>query len=793
MKLQSFVLSYHSSSSTSFCHGHVEWERARCYRSAIAFQTREGSRGLHAFRRFEAPVLCRAGRLQALHRVGLATAAAAFSLASVWRHRVSSRRLCQLGSAAEDAETLVAFRGVLKQHSLQAYIVPTDDPHMSEVPPNCFARRKFLTGFTGSAGSAVVTGSEALLWTDGRYFQQASLELSSSWKLMKSGLPSTPSLGDWLANNLQKGDVVGIDPNVHPATWATELQTRLEKVGVELRALTPNLVDEIWVQRPAFPAAAVRVHPFEFAGATVADKLTKVRDELSKKQVDLLAVTSLDEVSYLFNIRGGDVHRTPVVLAYGMVELNRASVFLDRGKLTPEVLSHLQDAEVEVRVYEDFANTLQRKVRDGCKVWMDIQRSNYSLFLAMGAAGPKETQASPVASMKVCKNESELAGMVAAHRRDGAAMCVALSELEFLMQSQQPVTEMDVDDIVTAARAKQHGYLDNSFDTIAGFGANGAIVHYVAQASNAATLGTDSFLLLDSGAQYVDGTTDVTRTVHFGTPTAEERELFTRVLKAHIGLATAVLPSDVPCFVLDAFARQPLWAVGHDYRHGTGHGVGAALAVHEMPPYVGQKWDKQDALQAGMIVSNEPGLYLEGRFGIRIENLMLVVEKASLGKSRSFLGLIPITLIPIQRSLIDISLLSDFELEYLNAYHARVRNEIGPMLAGGEHEKALTWLHRQTDPFVRTEEFRCLEQARQAAGLDGFDVPGGADTIEKSLAARRCESNECASLILFDLDVNKTCSDAGLASATGSSGRPLQVPRFTNMSLAESGLLHPKF
>ena len=300
MKLQSFVLSYYSASPTSFCHGHSEWERAIRYRSAIALQTREGSRGLHAFRRFEGPVLCRAGRLQALHRVGLATATVAFSLASVWRHRVSSRRLCQLRSAAEDAETLVAFRGVLKQHSLQAYIVPTDDPHMSEVPPDCFARRKFLTGFTGSAGSAVVTGSEALLWTDGRYFQQASLELSSSWKLMKSGLPSTPSLGDWLANNLQKGDVVGIDPNVHPATWARELQTKLEKVGVELRALTPNLVDEIWVQRPAWPAAAVRVHPFEFAGATVADKLTKVRDELSKKQVDLLAVTSLDEVAQLW-------------------------------------------------------------------------------------------------------------------------------------------------------------------------------------------------------------------------------------------------------------------------------------------------------------------------------------------------------------------------------------------------------------------------------------------------------------------------------------------------------------
>ncbi|OLP97088.1 putative Xaa-Pro aminopeptidase P [Symbiodinium microadriaticum] len=627
---------------------------------------------------------------------------------------------------------LSQFRETLIQSNLQAYIIPTDDAHMSEVPPDCFARRRFLTGFSGSAGTALVTPTEAMLWTDGRYFIQAKMELSSSWKLIKSGIEGTPDLGDWLSQNLRQGDLVGIDPSVHAALPTLELQSKLRKAGIDLRCIEPNLVDQIWKSGRSWPSSPVRLHPQAVAGASASEKLKGVRQKMAEQGADVVLVTALDEVAllglqagrhfhfrfgYLFNIRGGDVRHTPVVLAFALVDVEGASIFVDDGKVTREVRKYLEDLQVEVNPYASFGQAVSERVQSGQRVWMDTKRSNYSLFLASGQEGPAVTKRSPVAEMQACKNQAEIKGMVEAHRRDGAALCRAFAQLEAMLKRGEVVTEIDVDRVVTASRAAALGYLERSFDTIAGYGPNAAIIHYVAQAESAATVGTDSMLLLDSGAQYHDGTTDVTRTLKFGMPTSRERELFTRVLKAHIGLATATFPADVPCFVLDAYARRPLWEVAVDYRHGTGHGVGAALAVHEIPPYIGQRFENRDPLKAGMIVSNEPGLYLEGCLGIRIENLMLVVQKAVGKDGRSYLGMCPITLVPIQRNLVDASLLSNAELSYLNAYHARVADELFPILSELGDTEALQFLHRETAEIQRPDDV-CWDDihAKEAAG-----------------------------------------------------------------------------
>eukprot|EP00931_Biecheleriopsis_adriatica_P079953 TRINITY_DN53313_c0_g1_i1.p1 TRINITY_DN53313_c0_g1~~TRINITY_DN53313_c0_g1_i1.p1 ORF type:complete len:707 (-),score=149.56 TRINITY_DN53313_c0_g1_i1:37-2157(-) len=634
---------------------------------------------------------------------GLAWGLAARGRPRSYASSVSARRcLTQEGLVSTEAELrLTRLRQLMSQNKVHAYIVPSDDPHLSEIPPDCFARRKFLSGFTGSAGTALVTASSALLWTDGRYFIQAEQELTDAWTLMKSGVKGTHTIDEWLKTNLDKSSTVGIDPNVYAASAALEMKEALKQADIELTCLEDNLVDAVWAaNQPRLPQAPVRIHPAEFAGATVQEKLAAVRLEMQNERADSLVVSALDEVAYLFNLRGGDVSRTPVMLAFAIVSTERVSLFVDSAKLPAEVVASLQDADVEIFGYGAMAEAVQQLAFAGHRLWMDPKRTNFALYLAAGKAGPAVSVASPLAMMKACKNDAELAGMAAAHRRDAAALCSGLARVERLVTSGTTVTEVDVDVEVTARRAAQWGYIDNSFDTIAGYGANGAIVHYSAKAASAATVGTESLLLLDSGAQYVDGTTDVTRTMHFGNPSQEERECFTRVVQAHISLATATFPVDTPGFVVDAFARRPLWEAGMDYRHGTGHGVGAALGVHEGPQYIGQRFDNKTPLKSGMIISNEPGFYLEGHFGIRIENLCVVVNKATKHDPTgcSSLGFVPLTLIPIQTRLLDLSLMTESELAYLNTYHARVRKEILPILQKQKEEEASAWLLRATEP-----------------------------------------------------------------------------------------------
>eukprot|EP00929_Paragymnodinium_shiwhaense_P036672 TRINITY_DN19616_c0_g4_i1.p1 TRINITY_DN19616_c0_g4~~TRINITY_DN19616_c0_g4_i1.p1 ORF type:complete len:747 (-),score=158.92 TRINITY_DN19616_c0_g4_i1:159-2303(-) len=610
-------------------------------------------------------------------------------------------------STLDGPQKLAELRNVMAVAGIDALLIPTDDPHMSEVPPECFARRAFISNFTGSAGTALVTSGEALLWTDGRYFLQAEKQLPEGWSLMKTGVKGTPEIPEWLLGNLKAGQTVGMDAFVHPASFAIDLKSRLAKKGMSMKTLDDNLVDQVWATaRPPAPPAPARVHPEKFAGLSVTEKLMKVRADMEKEGAQRLVVSTLDEVAYLFNLRGGDVHRTPFVMAYGLVDKTAATLFAGSSaqggtaaKIPADVTVALQEAGVTVRPYDDVLTVLAEDVAPG-KVWVDPQRTNYALFQA---AGPNEQlleKPSPLSMMKARKNESEMQGMRAAHRRDGAALARSFSKLEAMVGEGRHVTEVDVDTLVTGSRAASQGYLDNSFDTIAGYGAHGAIIHYRAEPDSCADIGTSAPLLVDSGAQYEDGTTDVTRTMHFGEPTSHQRECFTRVLKGHIGLATTVFPEGTPGFVVDAFARRSLWEAGLDYRHGTGHGVGAALAVHEGPMSISQRFNITTELDSGMIVSNEPGYYADGEFGIRIENLLVIVEKDTAHRfgDKRYLGFEPLTLVPIQRKFIDKELLNQEEVEYLNAYHSRVRDEIGPLLSPEADAEARAWLLRETEP-----------------------------------------------------------------------------------------------
>ena len=512
---------------------------------------------------------------------------------------------------AGSSDKLSSLRTLMAEESIDAYLVPSDDPHLSEYVAPCYERRAFISGFTGSAGVAVVTADEAYLWTDGRYWLQAEQELDgASWKLMKQGSPGCPEVAKFLCDTLGGGKAqketpraVGIDPSVHAAAVAKDLASTLGSRGIELRPIEGrNLVDEVWgAARPRPPAGAVRVHPAEFAGATVGSKLATLARELDKAGADALVAASLDEVAYLFNIRGADIACCPVVLAYALVQRTgkgggaaggsgkhcQATLYVDREKLGPEASMQLMADGVAIKGYDAITEDLASLGKAGSRLMVDPKRVNYGLLSPLGYGTAKKGQLvevanSPITESKAVKNEGELSGMVAAHLRDGAAVASFFCWLEETVSGagKRAVSEVEIDEAVTGFRRRQPHFLDVSFPTIAGANGNGAIIHYRAEEASCSAVDDKSLLLLDSGAQYEDGTTDVTRTVHLGEPSETQRECFTRVLKGNIALDTAVFPENTPGFVLDVFARRSLWEAGMDYAHGTGHGVGAALNVH---------------------------------------------------------------------------------------------------------------------------------------------------------------------------------------------------------------------
>ncbi|CAH9145144.1 unnamed protein product [Cuscuta epithymum] len=614
--------------------------------------------------------------------------------------------------------------------NIDAYIIPSQDAHQSEFIAGCYMRRAYMSGFTGSAGTAVVTKDKAALWTDGRYFLQAEKQLSPSWILMRAGNWGVPTPSEWLTSVLSPGSRIGIDPFLFSSDAAEELKEEMSKGNHELVCISNfNLVDEIWKEsRQQLPKEPVRMHDLRYAGVDVSSKLLSLRTDLINAGSSAIVITMLDEIAWLLNLRGSDVPHSPVIYAYLIVEIDGAQLFVDDSKITPEVRDYLNNAGINLRAYESIIPEIESLAEKGVNLWMDTSSVNAAITNAYKSAcdryygipavkkgnkkgtkhdsngdsrGPHALyRSSPVSMAKAVKNSAELEGMQSCHLRDAAALAEFWAWLEEEICKNVSLTEVEVADKLLEFRSKQFGFLDTSFDTISGSGANGAIIHYKPEPDSCSTVSQHELFLLDSGAQYVDGTTDVTRTVHFGEPSSREKECFTRVLQGHIALDQAVFPENTPGFVLDAFARSPLWKVGLDYRHGTGHGVGAALNVHEGPQSISFRFGNKTCLVPGMVVSNEPGYYEDYSFGIRIENLLYVKEVNTPNRfgGTGYLGFGKLTFVPIQTKCVDLLLLSADEIGWLNTYHLQVWEKVSPLLDGQPRE----WLWQNTRPVVKS-------------------------------------------------------------------------------------------
>uniref|UniRef100_A0AAV1UUJ8 Xaa-Pro aminopeptidase n=1 Tax=Peronospora matthiolae TaxID=2874970 RepID=A0AAV1UUJ8_9STRA len=609
------------------------------------------------------------------------------------RHRLGKT---EKGEAATEPTT----------RSLQAFIVDTADAHQSEYVGDAHKRREFLTGFTGSSGTALVTMNEALLWTDGRYFLQAEQELSEDWTLMKSEEPGVPTIEQWIKSNLPCDSCLAIDPYLTSAIAARNFARALKDTNIELVALyeTENLIDRVWADRPAISPSQITFLPEKYTGRSVADKLARLREAVKEEGADAVVLTALDDIAWLFNIRGNEVKFNPVVTSYAIVTFDSATLFLNASN-EDEVTQHLGPSGIVCKPYSNMLEELSAftSASKDKQILVDPAQCNVAVFLAIPAANRKEVT-SVVMAQKAIKNATEIEGMRQAHIRDGAALVKYFCWLENEMNSSRKDQwdEVMVADKQEQLRQQVKDFVSLSFDTISSIGANGAIIHYSPKRGNCAKMSTSAMYLNDSGAQYLDGTTDVTRTLHFGHPTSYERACFTYVLKAHIALASTVFPDKIEGVRLDAVARAPLWKAGLDYRHGTGHGVGAFLNVHEKGVLMSFRLNPNGLkIQDGMVLSNEPGYYEDGKFGIRIESIM-VAQKAPQIKSplnRDFCVFETLTMVPIQQKLIDESLLTPEEVQWLNAYHKDVRDKLQPLLK--DDSEACAYLARETKPLLQ--------------------------------------------------------------------------------------------
>ena len=595
------------------------------------------------------------------------------------------------------ADRLKALREQLKANSLDGFVVPLTDEHMSEYVGSYAQRLAWLTGFQGSAGSAVVLPEEAAIFVDGRYTLQVRSQVSATeWSYQS--VPET-STTQWLEEHAPEGARIGYDPWLHTRDWVKKAKEALATRGAELVPVERNPIDEVWTDRPEASKAHLVVQSDEHAGKSAAEKRTEIGDWLVKHHADAAVLSALDSIAWAFNIRGQDVTHTPVALAYAVVHADgTADLFVAGEKIGPEVRQHLGNG---VRLHErsEFENALSGF--KGKTVVVDPERAVAAIFEALEKAGAKILPLrDPTILPKALKNPAEIAGQKAAQTRDGGAIA------RFLRWIDEEAPKGEVDELIAsdkleALRRESPDLRDLSFDSISGAGPNGAIVHYKSSEKTNRKLEKGQLYLIDSGGQYVDGTTDITRTVPIGEPTDEMRDRFTRVLKGHIAIATACFPKGTRGSQLDSFARRPLWEAGLDYAHGTGHGVGSFLAVHEGPQRISPVGSAQsggdEPLQAGMIISNEPGYYKTGEYGIRIENLVLVVPREIEGAEKEMLGFETLTFAPIDRRLIDVQMLDPEELIWLNCYHAHVMAKIGPTLSGPD----LEWLRAACAPIER--------------------------------------------------------------------------------------------
>lgn len=589
---------------------------------------------------------------------------------------------------------------------IQAYIIPSEDAHQNEYLASCDLRREFISGFSGSAGTAIVTETKAALWTDGRYHLQAEKQLDVNWTLMRDGLSETPTQEDWLIQELPSGSKIGVDPWVIThGKWAKMSQS-LSAAGLSLVYAEKNLVDLVWAghNRPDPPFEGLMVLDILFTGKTWQEKVKHVRGTMKKKKADALVVTALDEIAWLFNLRGSDVTFNPVFFAYAIIAQDEVSLFIDDSKLNKAVSKHLgldsendnNQTKVTVCPYEGISDAVKEAANSGARIWISLSSS-----VALVRLVPKTqliSDPSPLASSKAVKNAVEIEGMREAHIRDAVALC------EYFCWLEQKVPKDDLTEVTGAAkleefRREQENFVSLSFETISAVGSNGAIIHYRPAEETDRMISKEELYLCDSGAQFKDGTTDVTRTWHFGVPTKWERECFTRVLKGHIALARAVFPNKTTGHRLDTLARMALWDAGLDYLHGTGHGIGSFLNVHEGPQGIGFRSRENEApLEAGMMVTDEPGYYEDGAFGIRIENVLLVkpVELQNNFKDRGYLGFEPITLFPIQTKLLMPSMLTAEEVDWINWYHGLCAEKVGSALREQGRTSALNWLIKET-------------------------------------------------------------------------------------------------
>ena len=592
------------------------------------------------------------------------------------------------------ADRLAALREQLKSDRLEGFVVPLTDEHMSEYVGSYAQRLAWLTGFQGSAGSAVVLPEEAAIFVDGRYTLQVRSQVSDrEWSYQS--VPET-SVTDWLKDHAREGARIGYDPWLHTRDWVKRAREALASRCAELVAVGENPIDKVWIDKPEASKARLVVQPDEYAGKSSAEKRTEIAEWLESKNADAAVIAPLDSIAWLFNVRGQDVHRTPVALAYGIVHSDgTADLFVADEKVGPDVRQHLGNG---VRLHDRHAFEAALGELGGKTVAVDPERSVAAIFDALDKAGAKILPLrDPTILPKALKNPVEIAGQKAAQERDGIAVARFLRWIDEEAPGGQ-VDELIASDKLEALRRESPELRDLSFDSISGAGPNGAIVHYKSSEKTNRKLETGTLYLIDSGGQYVDGTTDITRTVPIGEPTDEMRDRFTRVLKGHIAVATAVFPKGTRGTQLDSFARRPLWQAGLDYAHGTGHGVGSFLAVHEGPqriaPVTSSQSGGDEPLAPGMIISNEPGYYKTGEYGIRIENLVLVVEKEIAGAEKETLGFETLTFAPIDRRLVVKEMLSPAEIDWLNDYHAQVLEKIGPKLEGADR----AWLERACAP-----------------------------------------------------------------------------------------------
>lgn len=591
-------------------------------------------------------------------------------------------------------DRIASLRQAMRRLKLDACIVPSADPHLSEYLPQYWQGRRWLSGFTGSVATLVVTADFAGLWVDSRYWVQAEKQLAGSGiALMKLAVQGSLGHVEWLAANLRAGARVGVDGRVLGLSAFRALTQALAPAGVALDIMA-DLLGEIWQDRAPLPAAPVFEHLPPYATQSRAVRLARVREAMAEHKADVHLLCTLDDIAWVFNLRGSDVEYNPVFLAHALIGMDHATLFVGEGKVSDALRARLAEDGVDVAPYEQAAEALGSIEADQTLL-IDPARVTCGVFHLMDPAVARVEAINPSTFFKSRKSDAELAHVREAMAHDGAALCEFFAWFEAAMAAGETVTELDVDTHLTAARARRPNYVSLSFSTIAAFNANGAMPHYRALPESHAVIEGDGLLLIDSGGQYLGGTTDITRVVPVGTPNADQKVDYTLVLKGMIALSRAAFPRGTPGPVLDAIARAPIWAGGAEYGHGTGHGVGYFLNVHEGPQVIAYRAMPlpHTAMEPGMITSNEPGIYRPGRWGVRIENLTACRPWLS-GELGEFLGFETLTLCPIDTRCIDRDLMRSDEIDWLDDYHATVRQRLSPLVSGAARD----WLIARTEP-----------------------------------------------------------------------------------------------